>query len=77
MKYKNKYINTFTNLSLTPIMIISLNHDNIIINALLHQQEEERLSTIQRDNQMLLDKISHIKQTSGQIDCRNEYVNKR
>ncbi|XP_066497527.1 sperm axonemal maintenance protein CFAP97D1 [Hoplias malabaricus] len=38
--------------------------------------EEERLSTIQRENNMLLDKISHIMKTTGRIDCRNDYVKK-
>ncbi|KAL7865958.1 hypothetical protein SRHO_G00112050 [Serrasalmus rhombeus] len=38
--------------------------------------EEERLSTIQRENHMLLDKISHIMRTTGRIDCRNDYVKK-
>lgn len=45
--------------------------------ALIHQMEEERVSKIQKENHMLLNKITHIKQTAGRIDCRNEYVNKR
>ncbi|XP_027021785.1 uncharacterized protein CFAP97D2 [Tachysurus fulvidraco] len=52
-------------------------YNHILLKRKKKMMEEERLSTIQRDNRMLLDKISHIKQTSGQIDCRNEYVNKR
>lgn len=49
----------------------------IIMYALIHQMEEERVSKIQKENHMLLNKITHIKQTAGRIDCRNEYVNKR
>ncbi|XP_053536672.1 uncharacterized protein cfap97d2 [Ictalurus punctatus] len=39
--------------------------------------EKERLSKIQRENLMLLDKISHIKRNTGRTDCRNEYADKR
>lgn len=42
-----------------------------------NQLEEERVSRIERENQMLLDKMSHIMQTNGGVDCRNDYVKKR
>lgn len=42
-----------------------------------NQLEEERVSRIERENQMLLDKMSHIMQTSGGVDCRHDYVKKR
>ncbi|XP_041054450.1 sperm axonemal maintenance protein CFAP97D1-like [Carcharodon carcharias] len=35
--------------------------------------EEERLSTIERDNQLLLQKMSTIMRTTGRIDNKNEY----
>ncbi|XP_077073182.1 sperm axonemal maintenance protein CFAP97D1 isoform X3 [Siphateles boraxobius] len=38
--------------------------------------EEERVSRIERENQMLLDKMTHIMQTNGGVDCRNDYVKK-
>ncbi|KAF5903119.1 uncharacterized protein DAT39_007171, partial [Clarias magur] len=39
--------------------------------------EEERVSRIQKENHILLNKITQIQQTAGRIDCRNEYVNKK
>uniref|UniRef100_A0A672SS42 Si:dkey-83m22.7 n=1 Tax=Sinocyclocheilus grahami TaxID=75366 RepID=A0A672SS42_SINGR len=41
-----------------------------------NQLEEERVSRIKKENHMLLDKMSHIMQTSGGVDCRNDYVQK-
>ncbi|XP_067841617.1 sperm axonemal maintenance protein CFAP97D1-like [Heptranchias perlo] len=38
--------------------------------------EEERLSTIERDNQILLEKMSAIMRTRGRIDNKNEYKSK-
>ncbi|XP_023447876.1 uncharacterized protein CFAP97D2 isoform X1 [Dasypus novemcinctus] len=38
--------------------------------------EEERLSIIDRDNRLLLEKMSHIMRTKGQIDNRNDYKHK-
>lgn len=38
------------------------------------QLEEERLAEIERDNRMLLEKMSKIMRTTGQIDHRNELV---
>ncbi|XP_078693549.1 uncharacterized protein LOC144923129 isoform X1 [Branchiostoma floridae x Branchiostoma belcheri] len=37
------------------------------------QLEEERLATIERDNRILLEKMSHIMRTRGRVDNRNEY----
>jgi len=37
------------------------------------QLEEERLSTIERDNRILLEKMSHIMRTKGRVDNRNNY----
>ncbi|XP_076991244.1 uncharacterized protein CFAP97D2 [Tamandua tetradactyla] len=39
--------------------------------------EEERLSIIDRDNRLLLDKISYIMRTKGQTDNRNDYKHRR
>ncbi|BFZ00839.1 hypothetical protein BsWGS_03878 [Bradybaena similaris] len=40
------------------------------------QLEEERLSTIERDNRLLLEKMSYIMRTKGRVDNRNNYMNK-
>ncbi|CAG5116833.1 unnamed protein product [Candidula unifasciata] len=40
------------------------------------QLEEERLSTIERDNRLLLEKMSYIMRTRGRVDNRNNYMNK-
>lgn len=37
------------------------------------QLEEERLATIERDNRILLEKMSYIMRTRGRIDNRNNY----
>ncbi|CAH1244406.1 C17orf105 [Branchiostoma lanceolatum] len=37
------------------------------------QLEEERLATVERDNRILLEKMSHIMRTRGRVDNRNEY----
>lgn len=37
------------------------------------QLEEERLATIERDNRILLEKMSYIMRTQGRIDNRNNY----
>ncbi|XP_071369461.1 uncharacterized protein CFAP97D2 [Centroberyx affinis] len=39
--------------------------------------EEQRMMTIQRENDMLLEKISYIMRTTGQTDNRNYYERKR
>jgi hypothetical protein len=41
------------------------------------QLEEERLATIERDNRILLEKMSQTMRTKGQIDNRNNYIQKR
>lgn len=38
--------------------------------------EEERLSTIERDNHLLLEKMSTIMRTKGRLDNKNSYVTK-
>ncbi|XP_002731042.1 sperm axonemal maintenance protein CFAP97D1-like [Saccoglossus kowalevskii] len=40
------------------------------------QMEEERLATIERDNRILLEKMSHIMRTRGRVDNRNAYEQK-
>merc|ERR1712228_378690 len=37
------------------------------------QLEEEKMSTIERDNRILLEKMSHIMRTRGRVDNRNDY----
>lgn len=37
------------------------------------QLEEERLATIERDNRILLEKMSYIMRTKGRVDNRNNY----
>jgi len=39
--------------------------------------EEERLATIERDNRILLEKMSHIMRTQGRIDNNNDIEFKR
>lgn len=39
--------------------------------------EEERLATIERDNRILLEKMSHIMRTNGRIDNSNNVEYKR
>ena len=41
------------------------------------QLEEERLATIERDNRILLEKMSQIMRTKGRVDHRNNYVHRR
>ncbi|KAJ8012497.1 hypothetical protein DPEC_G00043430 [Dallia pectoralis] len=40
------------------------------------QLEEQSMSRIQRENEMLLEKMSHIRRTTGRINNRNDYENK-
>ncbi|XP_067301155.1 uncharacterized protein CFAP97D2 isoform X2 [Pseudorasbora parva] len=51
-------------------------YDHLLVKFKKRQLEEERVSRIVRENQMLLDKMSHIMQTNGGVDCRNDYVKK-
>ncbi|KAK3605330.1 hypothetical protein CHS0354_033819 [Potamilus streckersoni] len=37
------------------------------------QLEEERLATVERDNRILLEKMSYVMRTRGRVDNRNEY----
>ncbi|XP_070799671.1 uncharacterized protein CFAP97D2 [Pituophis catenifer annectens] len=38
--------------------------------------DKDRLSTIERDNHLLLKKISYIMKTEGRVDNKNEYITK-
>jgi E3 ubiquitin-protein ligase TRIP12 len=40
------------------------------------QMEEERLATVERDNRILLEKMSHIMRTRGRVDNSNDYEHK-
>ncbi|XP_038051159.1 sperm axonemal maintenance protein CFAP97D1-like [Patiria miniata] len=40
------------------------------------QLEEERLSVIERDNRILLEKMSEIMRTTGRVDHRNNYIHR-
>jgi hypothetical protein len=39
--------------------------------------QEERAAMIERDNRILLEKISGTMRTTGRIDHRNDYVSRR
>jgi hypothetical protein len=41
------------------------------------QIEEERLAVVERDNRVLLEKMTHIMRTSGRVDNHNDYEHKR
>ena len=45
-------------------------------NGLNFQIEEERLATIERDNRILLEKMSFVMRTRGRVDNRNDYEHK-
>lgn len=51
-------------------------HMHLHVNLKKLQTEEERLAVIERDNRMLLEKMSHIMRTQGQVDHRNFYEHK-
>ncbi|CAH1786337.1 unnamed protein product [Owenia fusiformis] len=40
------------------------------------QMEEERLATVERDNRILLEKMSFIMRTRGRVDNKNDYEHK-
>jgi E3 ubiquitin-protein ligase TRIP12 len=44
----------------------------VIFYLLFAKLEEERLATIERDNRILLEKMSHTMRTRGQVDNRND-----
>uniref|UniRef100_A0A671NL79 Si:dkey-83m22.7 n=1 Tax=Sinocyclocheilus anshuiensis TaxID=1608454 RepID=A0A671NL79_9TELE len=52
-------------------------YNHLFVKLKKRQLEEERVSRIKKENHMLLDKMSHIMQTSGGVDSRNDYVKKR
>ena len=43
----------------------------------LFKMEEERLAIVERDNRILMEKMSYIMRTRGRVDNTNEYVPKR
>ena len=43
---------------------------------LFSKVEEERLATVERDNRILLEKMSYIMRTKGRVDNRNDYEHK-
>ncbi|XP_043104667.1 sperm axonemal maintenance protein CFAP97D1 isoform X2 [Puntigrus tetrazona] len=51
-------------------------YNHILVKQKKRQLEEERVSRITRENNLLLDKMSHIMKTSGGVDCKNDYVKK-
>jgi hypothetical protein len=40
------------------------------------QVEEERLAVVERDNRILLEKMSYIMRTKGKVDNWNQYLQK-
>ncbi|KAM5278711.1 uncharacterized protein CFAP97D2 isoform 1-T1 [Hipposideros larvatus] len=54
---------------------LSLSHLHLNLKKL--KLEEERLSVIDRDNCLLLEKVSCIMRTRGQTDNRNDYTHRR
>ena len=56
---------------------IGLKRVNNILIFFYLQLEEERLATIERDNRILLEKMSYIMRTRGRVDNRNNYEYKR
>ncbi|XP_005167838.1 uncharacterized protein CFAP97D2 isoform X1 [Danio rerio] len=51
-------------------------YSHLLVKLKKSQLEEERVSKIKRENEMLLHKMSHIMQTKGGVDCKNIYVKK-
>jgi len=43
----------------------------------LLQSEEERMAIVERDNRILLEKMSKIMRTTGSVNTRNDYEYKR
>ena len=39
--------------------------------------EEERLAIVERDNRILMEKMSYVMRTRGRVDNKNDYVPKR
>lgn len=55
--------------------------NNLFLLTLIHHQthfqvEEETLATIERDNRILLEKMSFVMRTRGRVDNRNDYEHK-
>ncbi|XP_058643249.1 uncharacterized protein CFAP97D2 isoform X2 [Onychostoma macrolepis] len=70
--HKNKVKSAKPTINTTP----PKTYNHLLVKLKKRQLEEERVSRIKRENHMLLDKMSHIMQTSGGVDCRNDYVKK-
>ncbi|XP_055072092.2 sperm axonemal maintenance protein CFAP97D1 isoform X1 [Misgurnus anguillicaudatus] len=49
-------------------------YNHLIVKLKKQQIEDERVSRIKRENHMLLEKMAHIMQTNGGVDCKNDYV---
>ncbi|KAG5283170.1 hypothetical protein AALO_G00039100 [Alosa alosa] len=52
-------------------------YDHLFNKTKKKKLEEDRMSIIERDNHMLMEKISHIMRTTGGIDNKNDYISKR
>ncbi|XP_046903424.1 uncharacterized protein cfap97d2 [Hypomesus transpacificus] len=53
-----------------------ISYEHLSNNMKKQKLEEEQMSKIQRENHMLLEKISHIMRTTGRIDNKNDYHHK-
>ncbi|TRY88213.1 hypothetical protein DNTS_026902 [Danionella cerebrum] len=51
-------------------------YGHLLVKLKKKQLEEERVSKIKKENHKLLEKMCHIMQTCGGVDCRNDYVKK-
>ncbi|KAG1959666.1 si:dkey-83m22.7 [Pimephales promelas] len=70
--HRNKVKSAKSTINTTP----PKTYNHLLVKFKKSQLEEERVSRIERENQMLLDKMAHIMQTNGGVDCRNDYVKK-
>ncbi|XP_031442675.1 uncharacterized protein cfap97d2 [Clupea harengus] len=52
-------------------------YDHLINKTKKKKLEEDRMSIIERDNHLLLEKISHIMRTTGRVDNKNDYISRR
>ncbi|XP_007227834.2 sperm axonemal maintenance protein CFAP97D1 [Astyanax mexicanus] len=70
--HRNRVQTAKATINTTPPKVYS----HLLVKGKKQKLEEDRLSTIQRENHMLLDKINHIMKTTGRTDCKNDYVQK-
>ena len=49
----------------------------LLTGYVVSQMEEERLATVERDNRILMEKMSFIMRTKGRVDNVNDYGSKR